>query len=166
MNVYEGKPYDKQKSTANMATYYGYDTNNQYPAFPSMMNDGRSVVSSWEPESMVDSKLKMENGIRTNWEYRRYLMKNADAILTQNFKQAQNDTGYAYASDDVLLSSYQPPYMYKSISDKNPVFGMNNGPLKAEYLSREEHMAAIMVPAMTQEQLYLLLQNKRQYNGK
>ena len=36
----------------------GYNTNNKHADFPPLMNDGRSVVSSWVPESTVNASLK------------------------------------------------------------------------------------------------------------
>ena len=38
----------------------GYTTNNRYPNFPPKMADGRSLISSWNSESVTDSAFKQE----------------------------------------------------------------------------------------------------------
>jgi hypothetical protein len=57
------------------------------------MSDGRSVISSWQPES-VTKKIIKENDIKSNWMYRKYLTKILYLFKKQNFKEALNDTGY------------------------------------------------------------------------
>ena len=72
----------------------GYGTNNKYPEFPPLMTDGRSVIGSWQPESTENANLIESNGIKTNWQYRQFLMKNAQQIQEYNFRETCNDVGY------------------------------------------------------------------------
>ena len=72
----------------------GYGTNNKYPDFPPLMTDGRSVIGSWQPESTENANLIESNGIKTNWQYRQFLMKNAQQIQEYNFRETCNDVGY------------------------------------------------------------------------
>ena len=51
----------------------GYSTNNQYSNIPPKMQDGRSLISSWQPETIANSYLLKKENIKSNWEYRKYL---------------------------------------------------------------------------------------------
>ena len=48
-------------------TYYGYSTNNKHPEFPPLMNDGRSLVSNWQPESHLNDRLVKQNNIKLHF---------------------------------------------------------------------------------------------------
>ena len=72
----------------------GYNTNNKYPEFPPLMNDGRSVTASYQPESVINNELITKNGIESNWKYRKYLTENSKQIMEWNFREACNDAGY------------------------------------------------------------------------
>ena len=72
----------------------GYTTNNKYPEFPPLMSDGRAITASWQPEASVNQDLIEHNGIKSNWEYRKYLTHNAKEVMEYNFRESSNDTGY------------------------------------------------------------------------
>jgi len=114
----------------------GYNTNNKYPVFPPLMKDGRSVISSWDPESTLNEKIRKENGIKTNWEYRKFLTKNAVDIMEKNFNETANDTGFAYPLQTTASSN--SPFLYESINEKSPPVGFENSDLKELYLTREQ----------------------------
>jgi hypothetical protein len=59
----------------------GYRTNNKYPEFPPLMNDGRAVTASYQPEAVLNEKLIRSNNIQSNWQYRRYLTNHAKEIM-------------------------------------------------------------------------------------
>ena len=62
------------------ATSLGYSTNNTYPEFPPLMSDGRPITATWQPESSINEDLIERNDIKSNWEYRKFLQKNAETI--------------------------------------------------------------------------------------
>ena len=62
---------EEPKKEEKQLSYDGYSTNNQYSEFPPMMKDGRSIVSSWQPESHINKEIKKQNNIKSNWEYPR-----------------------------------------------------------------------------------------------
>ena len=78
----------------------GYRTNNAFPDFPPKMSDGRSLISSWQPESVSDNVyyktneniFRSEAPLNANWMYRRYMQKNANEIMENNFRETANDT--------------------------------------------------------------------------
>ena len=127
----------------------GYDTNNVYPAFPPMMTDGRSLVSSWQPESKLNDELVKQNGIQSNWQYRRYLTQNADEIRKTDFIETANDCGYMYppsALDTKLGNTV--PYTYTSFQDNSRPFGYADSDLKQLYMTREQLSARKVAPVV------------------
>ncbi len=149
----------KSQTNASASTL-GYNTNNKYNEFPPLMNDGRSVLSSWVPESQINDTLKQENSIKSNWEYRQYLTRNAESIMKNNYREAANDTGYNNAS--VPMPSIQSneikgfetyPYSFKNVMDDNRPKGYSTSDLKQSYLSREQLASRKMSPVITQEEM-------------
>jgi len=129
----------------------GYHSNNQYDNFPPLMSDGRTVVASWQPESVINNQIIHENGIQSNWQYRKYLTHNANKIMKINYEEACNDVGY-------VAREYEPrnttnPFLYKSFLDNAKPFGYETSDLKENYLSREQLNSRKVSPAITQEQL-------------
>jgi hypothetical protein len=114
----------------------GYSTNNSYEGFPPLMNDGRPITASYQPEAVLNNKIIEENGIQSNWQYRQYLTKNATQIMKQDFREASNDVGYVQRFTD--LKSDSMPYLYKSYDDNTQPLGYQNSDLKELYLSREQ----------------------------
>ena len=122
----------------------GYGTNNKYPEFPPLMTDGRSVVGSWQPESTENANLIESNGIKTNWQYRQFLMKNAQQIQEYNFRETCNDVGYFKRPIDLpsiqsnAVSGHAVPFTFGSILDNTKPSGFQESDLKTLYLTREQ----------------------------
>ena len=132
------------------ASALGYQTNNRFQTFPPLMNDGRSILSTWQPESAANDQIIRENNIQSNWQYRRYIQKNADSILKQNQIDAYNDTGY-------IVRKVNPPStnggakQYASLYEISPT--EQESDLKQLYLSRERLESRKIAPEMTQSEL-------------
>lgn len=144
----------------------GYATNNRYPQFPPIMADGRSVVSSWNPESQWNQQIAATQNLDSNWKYRHFLINNADTILENQYFASSNDTGsflpntYKAESmqensarggdkDDAMMSI---PFFYTSYSS-NPSYPKGYVPrepsdLKSMYLNREQLFARKFTPSM------------------
>lgn len=134
----------------------GYNTNNQYPFFPPKMSDGRALTASWQPEAIINNELLKETGIKTNWEYRKYLTTNAKEITNYNFTESCNDVGYykrQFNQPENMDNYSSPPYVYNSYLDNNNVLGVNNSDLKQLYLSREQLNSRKVSPVITQEEM-------------
>lgn len=124
----------------------GYDTNNKYPSFPPKMSDGRSIISSWNPESAVNHQYKEEQGMYSsenpNWLYRKFLQKNGLKIMENNFNETANDTGgyIPNKSKEVQtsLSERNAPNWFDSYGDTNKPKGYQDSDLKELYLTREQ----------------------------
>lgn len=143
----------------------GYSTNNVYPGFPPLMNDGRALIASWQPDAVLNQSLLQSSGIKSNWEYRKFLTHNANDIMRRNFTEAANDTGY-YIQErkSVLNPNFVPifsamqkkhaqPTKYNSYLEPEQGFGRFESDLKANYLSREQLQARMAAPVVTQDQL-------------
>jgi hypothetical protein len=137
----------------------GYHANNQYDNFPPLMSDGRALVASWQPEAVANKQLIEENGITSNWQYRKYLTQNAKKIMRTNFRESANDVGYIKI-DEKQETQNGGPFSFKSFLDDSKPFGYQNSDLKSLYLSREQLNSRKVAPAITQEQLLLANQKK------
>lgn len=130
----------------------GYNTNNKYVEFPPLMADGRSVTASYQPESAINNDIIMQNNIKSNWEYRQYLTKNAQKIMEQNFREACNDSGSfaktyeIHNSANVLKDPMASPHVYNSSNIGTAPFGYSTSDLKTTYLSREQLTESKGVP--------------------
>jgi hypothetical protein len=142
----------------------GYGANNVYPGFPPLMNDGRALIASWQPEAVENQLLLKSSGIKSNWEYRKYLTHNAQAIVQTNFAEAANDCGYynngvnAQDNTDFLpifsgLSKNASPAFYDSYIQSEKSYGSFSSDLKANYLSREQLAARTVTPVISQSEL-------------
>ena len=126
----------------------GYKSNNKYPTFPPLMKDGRSVISSWNPESHINNKIIIDNNITSNWEYRNYLINNAISIMKSNFNETANDTGYSIV-DYKYQQTQNNPFIYGSINENIKPKGYEDSDLKEIYLSREQLYSRKCVPTFT-----------------
>ena len=135
------------------SSYLGYHSNNQYDNFPPLMQDGRSLIASYQPESVLNDYLVKSNNIKSNWEYRKYLIENSQKIAEYNKKESENDIGYYMRHDDLTQKSANAPYTYKSFVDESKPIGYESSDLKEMYLSREQLNARMVAPTITQEEL-------------
>ena len=136
-----------------------YGTNNQYNNFPPMMNDGRSVMASWQPGAVVNENLLKENGIQSNWQYRRYLTHNGDHIRERLFQDSLSDIGYTLRNEHPDIGNiYETPKLYESTKEVVSHRQATESDLKNIYLSREQLQSQMVIPSMTQEELVRLKQ--------
>ena len=130
----------------------GYNTNNQYPSFPPLMSDSRSLIASWQPETIINNNLIVDSGIKSNWEYRKYLTTHAVDIMKYNMTEACNDVGYYKRYTEPPAEPIQSGYMYKSYMDTTPS-SVGTSDLKQLYISREQLNSRKISPGITQEEL-------------
>lgn len=146
-----GQPSPDIRSINNLvvdtvpASARGYELNNQYQHFPPLMSDGRAVGASWTPESYIDDAIQKTHGIRSNWEYRKYLNDNATTIMQKNMEMACSDIGFVANHDGWATSQFpvQSGVALPSASD-----------LKQLYMSQEQLDARRQAPVLTQDELF------------
>lgn len=135
----------------------GYTTNNQFPQFPPLMSDGRSVISSWNAESVVDKVFQQEYGrellniapLNPNWAYRRYMQAHGYEMMGKNFVDTANDTGSQLPTPTSASKDRNSPYLYSSLSENTKPSGYESSDLKDLYLTREQLNARMYAPKIT-----------------
>lgn len=134
----------------------GYHSNNKYDNFPPLMSDGRTITASYQPDAVLNEQILKAVNVKTNWEYRKYMVDNAKNIMKFNCVQAANDAGYFKRYADLLTDSNTTPYVYNSTNKTEKPHGYQASDLKDLYISREELQANLVAPEITQEQLFKL----------
>lgn len=128
-------------------------SNNIHFDFPPIMTDGRNYAT-WQPGSQLSDDIRKQAGITTNWQYRKYMVENADSIIKYNqleaCDQCSNCPARYESTKDEMFST---PYLYKSSADKSQPYGYENSDLKNLYLSKHELQQRLYTPVLSQEQL-------------
>lgn len=155
----QAQPLSSAYPTIDLPTH-GYQSNNQHENFPPIMNDGRSIVASWQPGTIVNEHIIEKNGINSNWEYRQYLMKNSENIRLKLFQDALNDIGYSVRHEKQDTGTvFEFPKIYTSVDEPVSHREAHGSDLQNIYLSREQLQAKQVVPSLTQAELIRLQRN-------
>ena len=129
------------------ATCYN-GSNNIHFSFPPIMSDGRNYAT-WTPESDINNRLKQEQNIESNWDYRQYLQANAKEIMKANSMEACNTLGLNPKTMDPSKLVPKSPYVYSQAKeDLGMPFGYEHSDLKSSYLSREDLNARLIAPSI------------------
>jgi hypothetical protein len=137
----------------------GYNTNNKYSSFPPLMSDGRSITATWQHDAVTNHKLVQDNNIKSNWNYRKYLIDNAVNVMEQSFRESSNDAGYnsrfttAPNIQSNFVSNMGSPTLYSSVEHNPTTLGHTTSDLKTSYLTRENLQARKISPVITQDEL-------------
>ena len=128
-------------------------SNNIHFDFPPIMNDGRNYAS-WQPGSKISDDIRKDAGITTNWQYRKYMVENADSIIRDNQQEACDQCSSCPARyGNQQESTSNTPYLYKSSEDKSQPYGYETSDLKNIYLSKYDLQSRMYTPVLTQDQL-------------
>ena len=121
-------------------------SNNIHFNSPPLMSDGRNF-SSWQPEAVVNNRIRKQENINSNWDYRQYLTNNGEQIMKYNSNSYCYEIGVGdncYSVSDKTPSD-NVPFLFKSTFDTSkPGFGYNNSSLKNPYLTREQLYAKMV----------------------
>jgi hypothetical protein len=128
-------------------------SNNIHSDFPPIMNDGRNFAN-WQPGAVINEYIREQAKITSNWEYRNYLSKNADAIIKYNQMSACGEC----CANTVQYGTGKPvsnnsPYMYKSCLDDTKKFGYEDSDLKNLYLTDYALQTRMVTPVFSQSEL-------------
>ena len=119
-------------------------SNNIHFNFPATMNDSR-IYTNWKSPELFDEKIKKENNITNNNDYRKYLQSNALNIMKYNQLQSCDDCGicpYHISTNNNLTQ----PFFYSNILENNSPYGYNNSDLKNQYMSRQVLQSRLFTP--------------------
>ena len=133
------------------ATCYS-GSNNIHFDFPPIMADGRNYAS-WQPGSVLSEKIRQDAGIKSNWNYRKYMVENADNIIRQNQAAACDQCCSCPAKYGNDQPNGSGPFLYKSCTDKSQPYGYEGSDLKNQYLSSYELQARMVTPVFSQAQI-------------
>ncbi len=141
------------------ATCYA-GSNNIHFNFPPIMSDGRNYAT-WQPGAVVNEKIRDNNNITSNWDYRNFLQHNATKIIQANSISACNNCG---ACPPLYTGSQNPdvqsntPFVFASALDSSQPFGYETSDLKNLYLSRYELQSRMLSPSISLSQAQMLAQ--------
>jgi hypothetical protein len=129
-------------------------SNNIHSDFPPIMHDGRNYAD-WQPGAVINDNIRKEANIKSNWEYRSYLCKNADTIIKMNQLSACGDCCANTAQYGVgqPVANNNSPYLYKSCLDTTVKYGYENSDLKNLYLNDYSLQARMVTPVISQSEL-------------
>jgi hypothetical protein len=130
-------------------------SNNIYSDFPPIMNDGRNFAN-WQPGAVINEYIRQQANITSNWEYRKYLSKNADAIIRYNQLSACGEC----SANTVQYGTGQPvsnntPYLFKSCLDTTKKFGYEDSDMKNLYLTDASLQSRMVTPVISQPELLI-----------
>ena len=129
-------------------------SNNIHFNFPPIMADGRNF-SSWQPDAVVNNKIRKQENITSNWAYRQYLVNNATQIMKFNNLEACTDLGLPSHAMVNTTPSSNVPHLYSSNFDtSNPGYNYKNSDLKNPYLSREQLQSRMIAPQISSNQFH------------
>jgi len=128
-------------------------SNNIHFDFPPIMNDGRNYAS-WQPGSKISDDIRKDAGITTNWQYRKYMVENANSIIRHNQIEACDQCCACPARYGAQQEGIpKTPFLYKSCEDKSQPYGYETSDLKNIYLSKYDLQCRMYTPVLTQDQL-------------
>jgi len=125
-------------------------SNNIHFDFPAIMSSG-NLYTSYQPEAVVNNRIREKEQIKTNWEYRQYLTNNALQVMKYNTMESCYEMGITSNTQVNNTPSKNVPLLYKSTFDENrPTYGYCNSDLKSPYMSREQLQARLISPSISQ----------------
>jgi hypothetical protein len=120
------------------ATCYASGSNNIHFDSPPLMSDAR-LYTSYVTEPMLSKRIKEQEHIQSNWDYRRYLQNNAGSIMKLDNSLYCADLGLVQNTYTNTAPSSKVPIGFRSVFDNtSPGYGYYNSDLKNPYLSREQ----------------------------
>ena len=128
-------------------------SNNIHAGFPALMSDGQ-WASNWEPACAINNEIQKEAGITNNYQYRQYLIANADNIIGKNQTGACDNCCACWENFKDRNAVKSPEkYIFKSCTDKTTPYGYETSDLKNMYLSSRTLQSRLAAPIMTQDQM-------------
>ena len=133
-------------------------SNNIHPNFPAMMDEG-NLYTDWESACKMNNEIKQSAGINNNYNYRQWLINNANSVMQTNSTSAM---GQSCVYNTPTPPTQTSKYIFSGCSDKSQPIGYENSDLKTLYLSKYDLQSRMNTPILTQDQL--LQQHKPNYN--
>ena len=116
------------------------------------MADGRNYAS-WQPGAAISEAIREKEGIINNFQYRKYLIANADKIIKGNQLEACDQCSSTTSQFGSGKKMSGAPYLYGSNRDTSKPYGYQTSDLKNVYLTRQQLQSRQVTPVITQAQL-------------
>jgi hypothetical protein len=129
---------------------YNNAKNNIHKHFPALMEDG-NIYTNWHSASLTNDMLKTNSPHRDNYQYRQWLMRNAESVIKQN--QVNSFADSCTNINKFKSTSNSSKYIFRNCNDKITPPGYETSDLKDIYLSKQELQERLKAPIMTQEEL-------------
>ena len=131
--------------------------NNIHHDQPAKMSDGKTFTL-YNPACDLNNKLQHKNGIKSNYEYRQFLINNGVSIMGRNSKLfcGENAECLHKSNNNNTFSKY----LFKNLQDNTTPYGYETSDLKNLYTSKQELNNSYVTPIVTQDQLLKLLSRK------
>ena len=127
-------------------------SNNIYHGSPPIMADGRNF-SNWNTGAVLNKLLQQKTNITSNFDYRSYLINNADAIVKENQEAACDQCCNCPPKYNTNSETAGSPFLYSSCSDSTKPPGYETSDLKSAYLSAQQLSERMKTPVITQYEL-------------
>ena len=121
------------------------------------MSDGRHT--DWNPACEVNKQFIQQNNIKTNYQYRQFLINNGTNIQSLNTKKACDNCGVCKYGP-IFDRNNEGKHLYTSCQDHTKPYGYESSDLKNVYLSRQDLESRMIAPLMSQ-QGYLGMPNSK-----
>jgi hypothetical protein len=121
-----------------MNNYYTIEPNQEFQT---------TAYSLWQPDAKMNQKILADTGIKSNWQYRQYMQKNANQIMKYNTMESIYTSGnnpYTNMNNEAVNNT---PYIYTSVHDtSSPLYGFRNSDLKQDYVTKEKMKSRMIAP--------------------
>lgn len=124
--------------------------NNIHPDQPAQMSDGKTFTL-YNPACNLNNKIQHKNGIKSNYEYRQFMIKNGISIMNKNSKSFCDQNAECLHKCNNNASNGK--YLFKGLHDKVQPYGYESSDLKNLYISRQELNNSYIAPIITQDEL-------------
>ena len=135
------------------ATAYS-GSNNIHFEQPAIMSDSR-LFTYYNSSCSANESLKNNKGIKSNYDYRQYLIKHGNSIIEQNKNKHVNSIAYVQPVN-VSSANRNEKYLYKKTQDTSQPYGYENSDLKNMYLTRHQLQSKKTDRILSQEELLKL----------
>ena len=125
-------------------------SNNIHNDFPALMSSG-NLYTNYNSACKINNKIKEKNSMKSNYQYRQWLINNAETVMKSNSVKACEQCGSCMNSFTPRKESQK--YLYKGCLDNTQTFGYESSDLKNLYLSREQLQNRLNTPIMSQNEL-------------
>ena len=131
--------------------------NNIHHDQPAMMSDGK-YFTLYNPACDLNNKIQHKNGIKSNYEYRQFMINNGISIMNRNTKLFCGENAECLHKCSNPTTSTK--YLFKNLQDNSTPYGYESSDLKNLYTGRQQLNNSFIAPIVTQDELLKMFSRK------